>query len=161
MNRKTLLALFVAVVLSACSSIDCPVQNLVRTYYQLKTTGAAADTLTDTLTITSRRADGSDTILLNRAVLLSSFALPMGYSNPEDTLYFRISNGTYVAVDTICIKKDNYPHFESVDCSASFFHQITAVRTTHHAIDSISINNTSVNYDTSPEHFHLYLKKRL
>jgi len=160
MNRKPLLALAVAALLSACSSIDCPVQNLVRTYYQLKSSGGVADTLTDTLTITSHRADGSDTILLNRAIQISSFNLPMGYSNPEDTLFFRFSNGAYVAVDTIWIKKDNYPHFESVDCSAAFFHQIMAVRTTNHAIDSISINNTSVNYDTSPEHFHLYVKKR-
>ncbi len=160
MKREPFLALLVAVLMSACSSIDCPVKNTVRTYYSLKAPGAAVDTLKDTLSITSHRADGTDTVLLNRAINIVSFSLHVGYSNPEDTLFFRFSNGSYVVVDTVWVKKDHYPHFESVDCNASFFHNITAVRSTQHAIDSIRINNPSVTYDSSPEHFHLYLKKR-
>lgn len=160
MKRELFWALLVAVLISACSSIDCPVKNTVRTYYCLKAPGAVADTLKDTLSVTSHRANGTDTLLLNQAIQVASFSLYMGYSNPEDTLFFRFFNGAYVAIDTVWVKKDNYPHFESVDCNASFFHNITAVRSTQHAIDSIRINNPSVTYDSSPEHFHLYLKKR-
>ena len=59
--------------------------------------------------------------------------------------------------DTVWIRKENYPHFESVDCSASFFHTITAVRTTHRFIDTLVVNNPSVTYDSSQAHFHLHL----
>lgn len=51
------------------------------------------------------------------------------------------------------IEKENKPHFESVDCAPAFFHKITSVSCTHNAIDSITINNQDVNYDTSKKHF--------
>ena len=159
---KQSLFVLIAFVLSlcACSSIDCPVQNTVRTLYVLKKQNAEPDTLKDTLFILTLRADGSDTLLLNAAIKLSTFSLPIGYSNPEDTLVFYFRNNTFQALDTVWLKKENYPHFESVDCNASFFHSITDVRTTHHAIDSIVINNPSVTYDPETEHLHLYLKSR-
>ena len=62
--------------------------------------------------------------------------------------------------DTIWVEKSNQPHFESVDCQISYFHTILSVKSTHHIIDSLSINNSQVNYDASKEHFHLYLKDR-
>ena len=148
------------ILLSACTSIDCPVQNTVRTLYVLKNPDATADTLTDTLTVVSRRSDGTDTVLLNRAIALSSLSLPIGYTTPEDTLYFQFSHGTYQALDTLWLKKENIPHFESVDCSAAFFHDITAVRSTHHAIDSICINNPSVTYDPTVVNLHIHFKNR-
>ena len=160
MKRTPLLILFVVGLLSACVSIDCPVNNVVRTYYELKTPAATADTLKDTLTIVSHRVDGTDTLLLNKGYAITKFNLHVGHANPEDTLYFRFSNGAYKATDTVWVRKENYPHFESVDCAGTFFHQITGISTTHHAIDSIVINYTSVTYDTSPVHFYLYLKKR-
>lgn len=144
----------------ACSSINCPVQNTVRTLYVLKKQNVEPDTLKDTLFIFTSLADGTDTLLLNAAINLSTLSLPIGYSNPEDTLIFYFRNDTFQALDTIWLKKDNYPHFESVECSASFFHNITGVRSTHNAIDSIVINNPSVTYDPETEHFHLYLKSR-
>ena len=49
------------------------------------------------------------------------------------------------------------PHFESVDCHATYFHHITELKTTHHGIDSITIQNREVSYDKR-EHFFLYLK---
>ena len=159
--KQGLFALMAMVlVLCACSSIDCPVQNTVRTLYVLKKPNAEPDTLKDTLYIATFRADGADTILLNAAINMSTLSLPIGYDNPEDTLLFLFFNDPFWAVDTVWLKKDNYPHFESVDCSASFFHNITAVRSTHHAIDTIVINNPSVTYDPETEHFHLYLKSR-
>lgn len=144
----------------ACTSIDCPVQNVVRTYYAFQKADQTADTLRDTMAIVSFRANGTDTVLLNALAGSTSFSLPIGYSNPEDTLYFVFRNGTFRAIDTVLIKKENIPHFESVDCNVSFFHNITATRTTHNAIDSIIINNPTVDYDPETVHFHLYLKSR-
>ena len=142
----------------ACTSIDCPLVTTVRTYYVLQTPAQTTDTLRDTLSIRTFRANGSDTLLLNKGIGLTSLSLPVGYTTPEDTLYFIFKNGSFRAVDTVLIKKENIPHFESVDCNARFFHRITAVRSTHNAIDSININNPSVDYDTQTVHFHIYLK---
>ena len=147
---------------TSCTQIDCPVQNTVYTVYNLKKADGTADTLkVDTLWIKTVRSDGTDTTLINRLCGTSAytFDLPISYTQPEDVLFIEIADtmgGLWR--DTIRIKKDNLPHFESVDCQASYFHLITAVSTSHHAIDSIVINNPNVTYDASTEHFHLYLK---
>jgi exodeoxyribonuclease-3 len=99
-------------------------------------------------------------LVSNRLADRVSFSMPVGYHYPVDTLYFLFTNKGYQAVDTVMVEKENYPHFESVDCSPTFFHRLTDVRTTHHAIDSITINNPTVDYDPTAIHFHLYPKSR-
>lgn len=146
---------------AACSSVDCPVQNTVYTAYGLYRAGGVRDTLRDTLTVTTTRRDGTDSVLLNRSVNTTAFELPMSYNDPEDTLFFIVCDTLKRTVaDTVYVRKDNYPHFESVDCNISFFHYVTGVRWTHNAIDSIAINKQSVDYDASTEHFHVYFKAR-
>ena len=149
--------------LISCTSIDCPVQNLVYTNYALKKADGSTDTLkTDTLWIITRRADGTDTLLLNALCgsTATKFSLPISYTQPEDVFITLLTDTAgYAYIDTIRIKKENYPHFESVDCQASYFHEVTAVSTTHNAFDSIAIHHSSVNYDTSNDHFYLYVKK--
>ena len=158
MTRHLLIVLGVVVALLACTSIDCPVQNTVRTVYAFRNVEGTADTLKDTMMVVSARINRTDTTLLKWSTGVKQFSLPIGYANPEDTLYFVFRNGSFRAIDTVWIKKENIPHFESVDCSAAFFHELTAVRTTHNAIDSIVIKNPSVTYDPETEHFYLYLK---
>ena len=118
-------------------------------------------TLTDTLWVFTERSDGNDTLLLNRGVGIKSFSLPVSYSHPEDVLLFVVADtsGVYT-LDTVWVKKDDIPHFESVDCSAHFFHRLTAVRSTHEGIDSITIVNPNVDYDTNTTHLHIYFKDR-
>ena len=158
MTRHLLIVLGVVAALVACTSIDCPVQNTVRTLYAFRNADGKADTLKDTMMVVSARINRTDTTLLKWSTGVKQFSLPIGYANPEDTLYFVFRNGSFRAIDTVWIKKENIPHFESVDCSAAFFHELTAVRTTHNAIDSIVIKNPSVTYDPETEHFYLYLK---
>jgi hypothetical protein len=135
------------------------VENTVALKCALYKSAGVRDTLHDTLYVFTLRRDRSDSTLLNRGIEISSFQLPMGYANPEDTLFFfRHNQDDEWATDTVWVKKENFPHFESVDCSASFFHTITAVRSTRHGIDSIVINYEDVDYDPSPEHLHIYLK---
>ncbi len=146
----------------ACTSIDCPVQNRVYTLYTLEKANGDDDTLkVDTLFITTERADGTDSLLLNGVTGISSFELPISYTQPEDvfcvTLCDTLGN---IYEDTIWVKKDNFPHFESVDCQATYFHQLTGVRYTENIIDSVVIDNSTVNYDASNEHFHIYFKDR-
>ena len=153
--------LVVVVFLAACSSIDCPVEATVATLYQVADADGAELAFTDTMTVTSTRSDGQDTIIYNKGIGISQFSLPISYSHPEDVLVFHFDNSNnndlHVS-DTVWIKKNDYPHFESVDCNTSYFHTITDVRYTKNYIDSIVINNPSVTYDSQTVHFYLYPK---
>ena len=145
--------------LLACSSIDCPVQNTVAVNYGIVGADGIETTLSDTIYVWTQRSDGTDTLLLNRGVGLSSFTLPISYSHPEDMFVFLRSNSYGLRyLDTVWVKKDDIPHFESVDCAAHFFHRLTAVRSTHYGIDSVGITNSNVNYDQSYTHLHIRFK---
>jgi len=151
--------------LVACSSIDCPVQNTVAVYYGVKQYDAdgelVADTLTDTLWVWTQQSDGTDVLLLNRLVDKTAFSLPISHQHPEDVLLFAIADSTHVwTLDTVWLKKDDIPHFESVDCSAFFFHVLTDVRYTHEGIDSIVISNPSVSFSTDVTNLNIFFKKR-
>lgn len=148
---------------SSCSSIECPVENQVlATYVLLECDGSDAVMDDDTLSILIRvtRSDGQrDSTVLNQVTgSVSSFVLPVSYTQPEDVLFaeLRCDDGS-VYTDTIRVKKENIPHFESVDCQAAYFHKLTAVSATHHFIDSIVIINPDVTYDPTIEHVCLYL----
>ena len=163
-------AVFSSIVLSSCSSIDCPVQNTVSVQYEIRDKAGKALSITDSLSVVTTRNDGKNielditthndgkSTVLNRLIGRSSFSLPISYSHPEDILFFCFKDSVKTVVDTVWIKKDDIPHFESVDCSASFFHELKEVRHTHNAIDSLVLINTSVTYDVQTIHFYLYPK---
>lgn len=166
--RKTVIApavmTAVATFVAACSSVDCPVENTVAMVYKLQRADGTPDTMrTDTLTITSPVAGKADTTLLNRSINTTSFQLPVSYTHHVDTLYLTLADTSQtnhkVYHDTIYISKTNSPHFESVDCNISYFHEITAVEHTSNRIDSIVINKPSVNYDLTKEHLRLYFNQ--
>ena len=155
-------ATIAALVLSACSSVDCPLNNSI--YATFRLAGDVA-TLDDTLTVaTQRRIDnaGEDTVLVNRLTKADSLSLPLSYQRDEDQFLFSLAEtGTAtVTTDTVWIAKDNEPHFESVDCPPAMFHTINGVRFTRHAIDSIKINNNKVTYNDAKAHFLIYFKAR-
>lgn len=160
--RKIVVLLLTVIVIGACTSIDCPVKNRVYTVYSLLKSNGSTDTLkVDTLTILTQRADGTDTILLNHETNFSAFDIPVSYSLPEDVLFLTLLDtigNTYR--DTIHVQKEDYQHFESVDCQATYFHKLTGISYSRHIIDSIVINNSYVNYDATNEHFHIYFKAR-
>lgn len=154
--------MLVAMAVSACSSVDCPLNNRVYTSYKL---AGAVDTLHDTITIsTPRTIDNAeeDTVLINRMTLTDSLTLPMSYQRDEDTFFFTLAQqGTgLLTTDTVWVAKKNEPHFESVDCSPTMFHTITGVRFTQHAIDSIKVNYNKVTYNDAKAHFLIYFKNR-
>jgi len=157
---SSLLLVGVAVVmLFSCSSIDCPVQNTVSTQYVICDADGNEAALADTLWVLSERSDGSDTLLLNRLTGKSAFSLPISYSHPEDVLVFvKADTAGYYTLDTLWLKKDDIPHFESVDCAAHFFHRLTAVRYSRNGIDSVSIVNPKVDYDQSRIHLHIIFR---
>lgn len=145
-------------MMMSCSTIDCPLNNTTYTKYKLM---GDIKTLNDTLTISTTKQEGTDSVLINKDVKVDSFILPMSYHQPEDVFYFEVKNQYQQTFnDTVIVKKEDRPHFESVDCSPAFFHTITEIKTTHNLIDSIVINNKDVNYDASKAHFYIYFGNR-
>jgi len=146
----------------SCSSIDCPLNNLVYTNWQLLDAHGEVYTLADTLTISTKRTDGNDSVLINRDVNAKAFSLPISYAQAEDVFFFEMKDslGNAAVFDTVTVAKEDMPHFESVDCGPSYFHKITSVSHTRHAIDSIVINYPDVNYDTSKKHLYIYFRHR-
>ena len=144
----------------ACSSIDCPVENVVATVYQIVNEEGDPVEMDDTLSVETKLRNRTDSLILNKKNDVAIFQLPMGYVTPEDTLVFIVNSKSQKTYrDTLYIKKENFPQFESVDCKITYFHRIISTRlSSHNAIDSIRIIKPEVNYDLSSEHFHIYFK---
>ena len=154
-QMKGLLTVFILVVtgLYSCDTIDCTLNNTVEMRCNFYQNGEQAQ-LNDTLTVT---AIGTDEVLLNRKYNTSTAVLPLSYFNPVDTLILKVTGKDYEATDTMWIEKTSYNHFESPDCPVNMFHNITAVRSTHLFIDSISITHPDVNFsDHENLQIHFY-----
>ena len=156
---RRLIVFFVTVLLlSACSSVDCPLNNTVFCVYSLR---GDVDMLSDTLTVSTPRVYGGDTILIDNKVNISSLLMPMSYIQDKDVLYFTLTDANNaIRRDTVVVSKTNDPHFESVDCPPCYFHTITDISHTHNAIDSIIITKSKVDYDTEVDNLHIYFKPR-
>ena len=153
--RKIIPMLIVALLITACTTLDCPMNNTVSVRFALR---GPVDTLADTLTIMAVRPDKDDSTLFNRGVETTHFLLPMSYSQDEDELRFEMIDTITktVTTDIVKIQKTNQLHFESVDCNPAFFHTITGVTHTKNAIDSVVINNPNVDTDETKEHLYIY-----
>lgn len=158
--KNKVLLLVTLVVVSACSSIDCPMNSQVRATYGFVKADGTSTKIADTITVTALRGKG-DTLLLNRSTDIHSFSIPVSYAQDEDVLCFRIADtlGT-VTTDTVRIRKISHPHLEAVDCAPKYFYTVTDVQSTTYGINNIVINDKEVNYDISEENFHIYLNAR-
>lgn len=174
--------LMAAIAFAACSSLDCPMNNMIYATYALYKSDGSPDTLRDSLTvITFQRDLKQDPVAVNSDANFSSIRLPISYEGKEDVFYFlrkgtvttidslyagtdsvRVMKNTetYVLLDTVTVSKTDRPHFESVECNPSFFHTLTGVQCTHYGIDSVVINHPDVNYDSTKEHLHIYFSHR-
>ena len=160
--RKIIGMVMMLVVIGACTQIDCPVENRVYTLYDLLKEDGTTDTLNvDTLYISTKKEDGTLDTLVRQAVGITYYELAISYDRPQDEFYYALHDTLgNVYKDTVRVSKEDTPHFESVDCQPTFFHKITDVTTTHHIIEDIEINNPTVNYNATEEHFHIYFKAR-
>ena len=152
------IALIALTAMTACTSIDCPVENNVATLYKLQKADGTQDTLHDTLTVLTRLARGVDTVILNKSVETTSFQLPISYTNAADTFTFVRKSDTREMTDTVWIEKTNLPQFESVDCKLVYFHDVTSLRHTRNGIDTITKKKGRIDYDSNTENFHIYFK---
>lgn len=155
--KHLLLPLWGALMVAACSSIDCPLNSRVMSTCKF---GDNGEKVADTLTVSTTRADGNDSVLVNRVCDVDSIQLPMSYNHAEDVYIFDFLNKDKThTIDHITIVKDNMPHFESVDCSPIMFHNITDVRYTTNKVEKVTINNSYVTYNDAQAHLIIYLKR--
>lgn len=127
---------------SDCSIAGRPMINC--TLYRMADNQVVNDTL-DSLTVT---ALGTDSILINNQKRVHTLMLPLRYSSDSTVLVFHYA---YVADptlnDTIYIKQDNTPYFESMDCGYSMRQSILGLRHSEEELDSIYISNKQANTD--------------
>ena len=148
--------------LSACSNIDCPLDNVVSLQCNLYDASTqSALTLSDVLSVTPA---GRDTLLLNQATGIKSFLLPLKEAGTQDTLLLHFANAQgAVQVDTLFVNHTPQPHFESLDCPSSVFHTLNAVRVLAQGsansaiVDSVSLVRPIVNYDDI-ENIRLFIR---
>lgn len=159
--RSLLLVAVVALLMAACSSIDCSIDNVVACQWQLRC-ATGLDTLrVDTLTITTTRNDGQDATLYNKGIGITAFSLPMSYAGEADVLFLHLADTAHQSWrDTITVQKASRLHMESVDCSPQYHHTITGVSHTSNIIDSIVINDPNVTNDATKQNLLLYLRSR-
>ena len=138
--------------LSSCSSIDCPLNSRILCQYSVLSESSA-----DTLTIsTKRNIDGNDTVLINKQVKTTEYALPISNGNEEDIFFYEITDtlGT-TTLDTVWVSKEDTPRFEGVECAPQYTHQLKTVRYTTHGIDHIAILNNQVDNDQTKKHLQI------
>ncbi len=154
--KKTILVLLLGILaIEGCEEIDCTLNNVVQCHYTLydTQTGSTAS-LADTLTVT---ALGTDSVLYNKGVGVSTLSLPMSYYQDADTLCFTIDTANETYVSTVVIAKTNTSHYENPDCPATMFHTITsAVVTSGVGIDSVAVSRADVNY-LQDENIKIYI----
>ncbi|MBR5686411.1 MAG: hypothetical protein IKX36_00455 [Prevotella sp.] len=156
--RKIIPLLVFLSLLGACSSVDCPLNNTVYAVYSLS---GDVLTLPDSLTISTKRHDGRDTVLLNKSVNTQNFKLQMSYSGDQDMYILSMTDTLHVTrTDTITVNKTNEPHFESVDCAPVYFHTLTGVSYTTHTISEVTISKPLVNYETTETNLYIVFKPR-
>ena len=134
---------FSSFLITSCTSIECSINNLVRTRFQFTNSDGDSISLLDTLTIVTGTC---------------KFHLPISQSHPEDVLVFHIFGDSVDVTDTLWVMKEDYPHFESVDCNPTYFHKLTSIRHTHNCLDSVVIVNSSVTNDDRVVHVNIYPK---
>ncbi len=140
---KLLLALLPFAIVG-CDDIDCTLNNVVLcNYYFYSSEEGSAVAIADTLTV---MAWGTDSILYNKGVSTSSVSVPMSYWMEADTLQFMIVGENYAQECIFVVEKTNTEYFESPDCPAAMFHEITNVTYLSDIIDSVVVTRSDVNF---------------
>ncbi|MGM9693827.1 MAG: DUF6452 family protein [Alloprevotella sp.] len=175
-----------AMLLGACTNIDCPLDNVVMMQCGIYDAETEQPLTLPVEWALSVKPAGRDTILLNRAYGVESFLLPLKEGEEKDTLLFFFAppstntgeeEGTEegeetenppvtasIVPDTLFVTHTRTPHFESVDCPASVFHNITDASTKaspqnqlRWTLERVKLVRTTVNYDDI-ENLRIYLR---
>lgn len=78
--------MMLVLMVASCTSLNCPLNNTTYTKYKLM---GDVKTLNATLTISTTKQEGEDSVLINKDENVDSFILPMSYHQPEDVFFLR------------------------------------------------------------------------
>lgn len=146
---------------AACSSVDCALQKKVECkvrFIDAEGNDVAFDGYL-TVCIAEPTSETVKDTLLNKLENANTFSFPLSYTEDVDNINFCFSDKSedFTIIDAISIEKTNEPVFESVDCNPRFNHTIKSVKCTRNVIDSIVVNNKTVDNDASKVHLHVYM----
>ena len=135
--------------LASCSKQACydntdPVMNT-----SLIASGTGHDTSAVSLIV--RGITTTDTIDFVDAKSVSHFSVPLDPGN-DVTIFYIILDGV---TDTAVITYDRTPHLVSAECGYTFVSELTGLSTTHNIIDTLLIENNSVNLN-GKRNLHLF-----
>lgn len=149
LSHITLTAVFMAVCISSCSDQPCYEETdpLMNTVLLVSGTGEIAKA--DSLRVYTYRE--TDTLKFVRVTGASTFSVPLDPSGDESVFMITLNGIT----DTAWIRYIRRPHLVSPECGYTIVSEITGLRTTHNIIDTLIIENKSVNLD-GQKNLHLF-----
>lgn len=163
MFRKTLAVSLLLLSLIGCSNIDCPLDNQVlMTLNFVESSTQKKHSITDTLSVYGLK-NGSQHLLFNKGIKISSMQLPLNQASDKDTLLLTFANTSETETDTLIIDHARQAHFESLDCPAATFHTIRSLMwkprsssSSLLSIDSVIVTHPNVQYE-DVENLKVYL----
>jgi hypothetical protein len=120
----------------ACYDNTDPVMNTV-----ILESGTGVSVKATSLIVTGITA--TDTVEFVNVKSVSSFSLPLDPGYDVSTFYIVLDGIT----DTAVINYTRHPHLVSAECGYTFVSELAGLRTTHNIIDTLIIENKSVNLD--------------
>jgi hypothetical protein len=138
-----------AASLSSCSVQPCyeDTNPMLNTLLLVSGTGEMAET--DSLRVYTYREN--DTLRFVDARVTSRFSVPLDPAI-DQSLFIITLNGV---TDTAVIRYDRRPHLVSPECGYTMVSDITGLKTTHNIIDTLIIENRSVNLN-GETNLHLF-----
>jgi len=136
-----LLALIILLSAASCSDKACYEEMDPLMYTSLLESGTGESKKADSLRVIAVTPAGPVTLFKQNAVTF--FTLPLDPANDLSEFYF-IVNGVS---DTAVLTYTRNPHLVSAECGYTFLSELTGLKTTHNIIDTLIIENKSVNLD--------------
>ena len=154
MTRYSLITLLAVITALAASLNSCSVQPcyedtnpMMNTLLLVSGTGETAKA--DSIRVYTYREN--DTLRFIDARVTSFFSVPLDPANDQSLLLITLNGVT----DTAFIRYDRRPHLVSPECGYTLVSDITGVKTTHNIIDTLIIENRSVNLN-GETNLHLF-----
>lgn len=100
----------------------------------------------DTLASLTVTAIDTDSVIINNQTNVMDISLPLRYTSDYTVLVFNYNDEENSTLnDTVYLKQNNTPFFESMKCGYTMTQVLTGVEYTKHMIDSIYILNPNAN----------------
>lgn len=136
-----LLELIILLSAFSCSDKGCYEEMDPLMYTSLLESGTGESKKADSVRVIAVSPAGPVTLFKQNAVTF--FSLPLDPANDLSEFYFIVNGVT----DTAVLTYTRLPHLVSAECGYTFLSELTGLKTTHNIIDTLIIENKSVNLD--------------